>query len=115
MKSSLGSDDPTRASMVFEHRHALAEAGHEVRIFFLGDATNLARPAVLKNIVPIGGAPLQEYWDKCVELGVRIECCGACSTARGVTQEEIAGAGASIGSPATFVESVEWSEKIIAE
>ena len=115
MKSSWGSDDPTRASMIFEHGNALAEAGHEVRMFLLGDATVLARKVVRDNMFPIGWPPLAEHWDRSVELGIRIECCGACSGARGVTVEEVQAAGASIGSPKTFVEDVEWADKIITE
>ena len=33
IKSAWGSDDPTRASFPFVHGLALADAGHEVRIF----------------------------------------------------------------------------------
>ena len=115
MKSSWGSDDPTRAAMIFEHGNALAEAGHEVRIFLLGDANVLARKVVRDNMFPIGWPPLAENWDKSIALGIRIECCAACASARGVTEEEVREAGAFIGTPKTFVESVEWSEKIIAE
>jgi hypothetical protein len=32
MRSSWGTDEPTRASFVFEHGLALAEAGHEVQM-----------------------------------------------------------------------------------
>ena len=115
MKSSWGSDDPTRACMIFEHGAALAEAGHEVRIFLLGEANVLVQPVVRENIFPVGWPPLTEHWDKCLKLGIRIECCGACSYARGLTREEIEAQGAYIGSPKTFVESVEWADKIIAE
>jgi hypothetical protein len=43
MKSAWGSDDPTRASFVFAHGLALADAGHEVQIFLTGEATYLMR------------------------------------------------------------------------
>jgi hypothetical protein len=36
MKSAWGSDDPTKAAFPFLHGLALAEAGHEVQIFFAG-------------------------------------------------------------------------------
>jgi hypothetical protein len=39
MKSAWGSDDPTRASFVFVHGLALADAGHDVQIFLAGEAT----------------------------------------------------------------------------
>src|SRR5262244_2394266 len=46
MRSSWGTDDPTRASFVFAHALALADAGHEVQIFLTADATYLMRYAV---------------------------------------------------------------------
>ena len=115
MKSSWGSDNPTNAEMVFGHGNALANAGHEVRIFLLGEAVTLARPVVRENLIPVGWPSIAEQWDESIKLGIRIECCGACARAREVTQEEITKAGALIGTPETFVENVEWSEKIIAE
>jgi len=60
MKSAWGSDDPTRASFVFEHALALAEAGHDVQIFLLGEATYLMRKATADAIVPVGWPPLSE-------------------------------------------------------
>ena len=45
MKSAWGSDDPTKAAFPFHHGLALAEAGHEVQIFLLGEATYLMRKA----------------------------------------------------------------------
>jgi hypothetical protein len=45
MKSAWGSDDPTRAAFPFLHGLALADAGHDVQIFLLGEATYLMRKA----------------------------------------------------------------------
>ena len=66
MKSAWGSDDPTRASFVFAHGLALAEAGHEVQIFLTGEATYLMRDTTTKAIFPVGGPPLSEMRDKVV-------------------------------------------------
>ncbi len=43
MRSSWGTDEPTRASFVFSHGLALADAGHDVQIFLTHDATYLMR------------------------------------------------------------------------
>jgi predicted peroxiredoxin len=66
MKSAWGSDDPTRASFPFLHGLALADAGHEVQIFLLGEATYLMRKATATAIVPVGWAPLSETLEKIV-------------------------------------------------
>jgi hypothetical protein len=66
MRSSWGSDDPTRASFPFAHGLALSEAGHEVQIFLTGEATYLMRKATAAAILPIGWPPLNELRDKVV-------------------------------------------------
>ena len=66
MRSSWGTDDPTRASFVFAHALALADAGHEVQIFLTADATNLMRKATSEAVIPIGWPPLAELREKIV-------------------------------------------------
>jgi hypothetical protein len=66
MRSSWGSDDPTRASFPFAHGLALSDAGHEVQIFLTGEATYLMRKATAAAILPIGWPPLSELRDKVV-------------------------------------------------
>jgi predicted peroxiredoxin len=60
MKSAWGTDDPTRASFVFSHALALSDAGHEVQIFLLGEATYLMRKATAAAVLPVGWPPLAE-------------------------------------------------------
>jgi predicted peroxiredoxin len=66
MRSSWGTDDPTRASFVFAHGLALADGGHEVQIFLTADATYLMRKATSDAVLPIGWPPLSELRDKVV-------------------------------------------------
>ena len=64
MKSAWGSDDPTRASFPFVHGLALADAGHDVQIFLVGEATYTMRKATVDTIVPVGWPPLRETLEK---------------------------------------------------
>jgi predicted peroxiredoxin len=66
MRSSWGTDDPTRASFVYAHALALSDAGHEVQIFLTADATNLMRKSTSDAVIPIGWPPLSELRDKIV-------------------------------------------------
>jgi len=66
MKSAWGSDDPTRASFPFVHGLALAEAGHDVQIFLIGEATYLMRKETADAIFPVGWPPLKETMEKVV-------------------------------------------------
>jgi predicted peroxiredoxin len=60
VKSAWGSDDPTKAAFPFLHANALAERGHDVQIFLLGEAVSVMRAPVATAIVPVGWPPLAE-------------------------------------------------------
>lgn len=115
MKSAWGSDDPTRASFVFAHGLALADAGHEVQVFLTGEATYLMRKATADAIFPVAWPPLSELRDKVVAKHIPVFACGVCSRARGVTETDLATWGAKYGNPAIFVSLVEWADRIITE
>lgn len=72
MKSAWGSDDPTRASFPFVHGLALAEAGHDVQIFLIGEATYTMRKTTVNAIVPVGWPPLSETLAKVVAKHIPI-------------------------------------------
>ena len=72
MKSAWGSDDPTRASFPFVHGLALAEAGHDVQIFLVGEATYTMRKATVDTIDPLGWPPLRETMQKVVAKRIPI-------------------------------------------
>ena len=72
MKSAWGSDDPTRAAFPFAHGLALAEAGHEVQIFLLAEATSLLRKSMVSSIMPVGWPPLSETLAKVVTKHIPI-------------------------------------------
>jgi len=115
MKSAWGSDDPTKAAFPFLHGHALAEAGHQVQIFLLGEAVSLMRPSVAKAVVPVGWPPLEEALHNVVAKKIPIYACGACSRARGVVEADLAHWNAKFGNPTIFVSLVEWADRVITE
>ena len=115
MKSAWGSDDPTKAAFPFLHGLALAEAGHSVQIFLLGEAVGLMRKNVAEAVVPVGWPPLVQTLDKVAARKIPIFACGACSRARGVGDGDLANFGAKYGNPAIFVGLVEWADRVITE
>jgi predicted peroxiredoxin len=72
MKSAWGPDDPTRAAFPFAHGLVLAEAGHEVQIFLLAEATSLLRKSMVNSIFPVGWPPLSETLAKVVAKQIPI-------------------------------------------
>ena len=115
MRSSWGTDEPTRASFVFDHGLALADAGHDVQIFLTHDAAYLMRKATLDTIKPIGWPPLSETMVKVVAKRIPISSCGACSRARGTTEVDLSNWNAQWGSPPIYVSLVEWADHVISE
>jgi predicted peroxiredoxin len=115
MKSAWGSDDPTKAAFPFIHGLALAEAGHSVQMFLLGEAVSLMRSSVAGAVVPVGWPALGETMKKVTDRKVQIYACGACSRARGVSQADLDQWGAKFGNPAIFVSLVEWADRVITE
>ena len=111
----MKSADPPRASFAFVHGLALADAGHEVRIFLTAEATYLMRKATADAIMPVGWPPLGETREKVVAKHIPVFSRGACSRARGVTETDLNIWGAKFGSPAIFVSLVEWADRIIVE
>ncbi|MDP9049737.1 MAG: DsrE family protein [Acidobacteriota bacterium] len=115
MKSAWGSDDPTKAAFPFSHGLALAEAGHQVQIYLLGEAVVLMRKVVANAVTPVGWPPVGESLDKLAAKHVPIYACGACSKARGVVEADLSNYGAKFGNPAIFVSLIEWADHIITE
>src|SRR5246127_3665065 len=72
MESAWGPDDPTRAAFPFAHGLALAEAGHQVQIFLLAEATSLMRKSMADAILPVGWPPLSETLEKVVARHIPI-------------------------------------------
>ena len=72
IKSAWGSDDPTKAAFGFLHNNAFAEAGHEVRIFLLGEAVNLMKDELIASVTPVGWPPLSEIMAKTVAQKIPI-------------------------------------------
>jgi len=114
-KSAWGSDDPTKAAFPFFHANALADAGHSVQIFLLGEAVSLMRSSVANAVVPVGWPPLAEALGKVAAAKIPIYACGACSRARGVTDQDLTQWGAKFGNPSIFVSLVEWADRVITE
>ena len=72
IKSAWGSDDPTKACFAFLHANAVAEAGHDVQIFLLGEAVNLMKDELIKAVTPVGWPPLSEIMKQTIEHQIPI-------------------------------------------
>ncbi len=107
-----------RASFVFSHGLALADAGHDVQIFLTHDATYLMRKATVDVVKPIGWPPLSEQtMAKVVAKSTSLGICwqAACARARGVTEADLSSWNAQWGTVPIYVSLVEWADHVISE
>ncbi len=72
IKSPWGSDESTKAAFAFLHANAFAEAGHEVRLFLLGEAVNLMKDEVMNAVTPVGWPPLGETMAQTVKFEIPV-------------------------------------------
>ncbi|HJQ63087.1 MAG TPA: hypothetical protein VJ834_09500 [Burkholderiales bacterium] len=67
-----GSENPTKATLIFLHAKGAKEAGHDVSISLLGDAVVLLNPAIAKNIQGVGLPPLPELTNFARDNGIPV-------------------------------------------
>ena len=111
MKSAWGSDDPTKAAFPFLHGLALAEAGHQVQIFLLGEAVSLMRKTLANAVTPVGWPPLGGTLDKVAAKG---RVWGVLSR-QGRDRSGSGQLRGEVRSPAIFVSLIEWADHVITE
>lgn len=67
-----GSENPTKATLVFLHAKGAKEAGHDVSISLLGDSVVMLNPDVAKNIHGVGLPPLTELITYAKQNGIPV-------------------------------------------
>jgi predicted peroxiredoxin len=69
---SSGSNDPTRAGLVFNHALGAIDAGHQSEIFLAGEATYLMKDGIAAAVFPVAMPPLKELLAKVIEHRIPI-------------------------------------------
>ena len=70
--STWGSDNSTRATIPFVSAQGFLDAGHDVGIVLLGEATYLMKDTIVGQIDGVGWPPLKELFPKAIDRGVSI-------------------------------------------
>jgi predicted peroxiredoxin len=99
-----GPESPTRAALAFSVAKAALDAGHSVTAFLAGDAVQLIRDDVLKNLAGLGTGNLKELYNGIVAGGGRFHISGGSSSARGVAEADLRGKPAEFAGPPKLVE-----------
>lgn len=108
-----GPEAPTRAALACLVARAAKDNGHDVTMFFAGDAAYLMKDEVVESLKGIGTGALSDSLPALVEAGVPLYVSGMSSKSRGVSAEDAAGKGASFAMPADLVELTFAADRVL--
>ena len=108
-----GPEAPTRAALGVLVAGAAVEAGHDVTVFFAGDAAYLVKDEVIASLKGIGTGDLSQTFPALVDAGVPIYVSGMSSKGRGVTEADLEGKGATFAMPSKLVELTFEADRVL--
>jgi predicted peroxiredoxin len=108
-----GPEAPTRAALAVLVAKSAVDAGHEVALFFAGDATNLLRDATAETVQGIGTGNFGEDPRALGAAGVPIYASGMSAKARGVQPAEIGNVTVEFAMPSKLVELTMASDRVL--
>ncbi len=109
-----GPDAPTRAALACLVAKAAVESGHEVKMFFAGDAALLMKDEIIGSLHGIGTGALADSIPALVEAGVPIFVSGMSAKSRGVGEADLDGKGATFAMPDKLVELVFAADRVLS-
>ncbi len=108
-----GPGDPTRVALGLLIARTARQAGHDVDVFFAGDATALLRPETLAVAHGIGTGSAKEHYESLASSpGVRLFASGLSSKARAITGEGLPGS-LEMAVPTRLVELILEADRIV--
>ncbi len=69
---SHGSEDPTRAGLVFVAANGARDTGHEATIGLIADGVLLMKDPIAEATIPVGFPPVKELMKTAIDKGVVI-------------------------------------------
>ena len=108
-----GPEAPTRAALACLVALAAVDEGHDVTMFFAGDAANLMKDSVIESTAGIGTGALADHIPNLVAKGVPIFVSGMSAKAREVTEADIASKNATFAMPQKLVELTFAADRVL--
>ncbi|HJR87800.1 MAG TPA: DsrE family protein [Acidimicrobiia bacterium] len=108
-----GPEAPTISALACLVALAAVDEGHEVTMFFAGDAVHLMKDSVIESTAGIGTGALADHIPNLVAKGVPIYVSKMSAAAREVTEADIATKNATFAAPAKLIELTFAADRVI--
>ena len=108
-----GPEAASRAALACTVARAASDGGHEVTVFFAGDAAYLVKDEVIENLHGIGTGSLRDTLPALTEAGVPMFVSGMSSKSRGVTEADLEGKGIEFSGPPKLVELTFAADRVL--
>lgn len=108
-----GPESPTRAALGVLVAKAAVDEGHDVSLFFAGDAVNLLREATADAVQGIGTGGFAQNLRAVADAGAPIFASGMSAKARGIEDGAIPGVQITLAMPAKLVELAMSSDRTL--
>lgn len=102
---SYGRDAPERATVPFIAASVAAASGQRAVVVCTAEAVWVGTDGGADEVVAEGMPPLRDLYDQLVAAGGEVWLCSACTTRRGITEDQLA-EGATIVGAAQIVEAL---------
>ena len=107
-----GPESPTRAALAVLLARTAADAGHEVKVFFVGDAVQLLRAEVIDRLGGLGTGSLADSFAGMRSNDVVVYASRLSSEARGLSAEDLP-EDTRLALPQDLVELVFWADRTV--
>ena len=108
-----GPEAPTRAALACLVAKTAIAAGHDVTMFFAGDAAVLVREDEIASVEGLGTGALADHVPALVDAGVDIYVSGMSAKARGMTEDDLEGTSATFAMPDKLVELTFAADRVL--
>ena len=108
-----GPEAPTRAALACLVALTAVDEGHQVTMFFAGDAAHLMKDSVIESTAGIGTGALADHIPNLVAKGVPIYVSKMSAAAREISEADLASKKAILAPPSKLVELSFAAERIL--
>ena len=111
---STGPEHPTKAALALLVARTAQQKGHDVDVFFAGDAVGLLRDATMDATHGIGTGSLREHFDALAAAGARFFASGMSSKARGLDAQAIGDKPVELAPPDRLVDLAFEADRVLS-